>query len=77
MAKDFGSQNTARGQGMLTEQTGKGLLQSRKCLICHKVYDLVFEKSGYVYYRHQSMKREHEFSCKGVRRCITKKSISN
>jgi hypothetical protein len=37
-------------------------LAPKKCLICGRKYNLVFEKNGFIFYRHQGMKREHEFS---------------
>jgi hypothetical protein len=50
MAKDFGTQNIGHGQGVLPEQTGKGLLQSRKCF-CGLIFDKVHEyKDCTVYY---------------------------
>jgi len=38
--------------------------KDKVCLICGRKYDVVLEKNGYIFYRHQGMKREHEFSQK-------------
>jgi hypothetical protein len=37
-------------------------LAPKKCLICHRKYDIVYEKNGRIIYRHNGMKRDHEYS---------------
>jgi hypothetical protein len=37
-------------------------LAPKKCLICHQFYDIVYEKNGRIIYRHNGMKRDHEYS---------------
>jgi hypothetical protein len=56
MTKDFGPLKGVTGQEIDPEQTGKGLLQSRKCF-CGLIFDKVHEyKDCTVYYHAKGCK---------------------